>query len=40
MQGWVEIDLEDLQSTAFELASTFLEIENLIDNTLLKFKKV
>jgi hypothetical protein len=39
MQGWLKIDVENLQDEVLGLANNFLEIEHLIDNTLIKFKK-
>lgn len=38
MEGWVKVDLNNFQNEIVELANNFLEIENLIDNTLTHFK--
>ena len=38
MEGWLKIDLENLQDEILELANNFLEIEYLIDDTLAHFK--
>ena len=38
IEGWKKIDIENFQSDILELAYNFLEIEHLIDDTLLHFK--
>jgi hypothetical protein len=38
MEGWLEIDLENFQDAILKLANGFLEIEQLVDKTLVKFK--
>jgi hypothetical protein len=38
MEGWSKIDLEDFQDEILELANNFLEIEQLVDKTLVEFK--
>lgn len=38
MEGWIKIDLENFQDDIFKLANNFLEIDHLIDNTLVSFK--
>jgi hypothetical protein len=40
MEGWLKIDLENFQDEILELANCFLEIEHIVDNTLIKFRKV
>lgn len=39
MQGWIKPDQNDLSNDVLILASNFLAIEHLVDDTLLKFKK-
>lgn len=39
MEGWLAIDVEDFQDEILELANNFLEIGQLVDETLLRFKK-
>lgn len=39
MEGWVELENEKVQEKFLQLANNFLEIENLIDKTLVDFKK-
>ena len=39
MEGWLEIDLEDFQDIILGLANNFLEIEQLVDETLVEFKQ-
>jgi len=39
MQGWIKLDQNDLSNDVLILASNFLAIEHLVDDTLLKFKK-
>ena len=39
MEGWLEIDLEDFEDEILGLANNFLEIEQLIDKTLVEFKR-
>jgi len=39
MEGWEYFEDENLESIVLKLASNFLEIENLIDNTLAKFRR-
>ncbi|TPG44098.1 hypothetical protein [Flavobacterium pectinovorum] len=39
MQGWIEFDNEKAQEDILHLANNFLEIENIIDKTLIEFKK-
>ncbi|MCW3083495.1 MAG: hypothetical protein JWP12_861 [Bacteroidetes bacterium] len=38
MEGWLKIDLENFQDDILKLANGFLEIEHLVDNTLVRFK--
>lgn len=38
MEGWVKLDLETFQDEVLKMAYNFLEIENLINKTLEKFK--
>lgn len=38
MEGWIKLDLKNLQEEVLKLANNFLEIEHLIDNTLNLFK--
>jgi len=38
MEGWIQLDLENLQEEVLKLANNFLEIEHLVDDTLDKFK--
>jgi hypothetical protein len=38
MEGWVKLDLETFQDEILKMAYNFLEIENLIDKTLERFK--
>jgi len=38
MEGWTKIDSETFQNDIFKLANDFLEIEYLIDDTLIRFK--
>lgn len=37
MEGWIKVDLADFQKEIVALANNFLEIEHLVDNTLLHF---
>jgi hypothetical protein len=39
MEGWIEFDNENAQEDILQLANNFLEIENIIDQTLVEFKK-
>lgn len=39
MEGWIEFDNEKAQEDILQLANNFLEIENIIDQTLVEFKK-
>lgn len=39
MEGWIKPDQNNLQHEVLSLANNFLEIEHLVDDTLLKFKK-
>lgn len=39
MEGWIKLDLENLEKDILKLARNFLEIEHLIDHTLNPFKK-
>jgi hypothetical protein len=39
MEGWIEFDNENAQEDILQLANNFLEIENIIDETLVEFKK-
>ena len=39
MEGWLEIDVEDCQDVVLGLANNFLEIEQLVDETLVEFKR-
>jgi hypothetical protein len=39
MEGWKEFKLEDLQEIVCELAHNFLDISDLIESTLLEFRK-
>jgi hypothetical protein len=39
MEGWIAIDLQNFKNEIVSLASNFLEIEGLVDETLIKFKK-
>ena len=39
MEGWLKMDMENLQSEIVKLANNFLEIEHLVDETLAHFKK-
>lgn len=39
MEGWVDLDNESIQKDILKLATNFLAIEHLIENTLLEFKK-
>ena len=39
MEGWINFNQETLENDISKLANQFLEIEHLIDETLLKFKK-
>lgn len=39
MEGWVELKNEKVEEKILQLANNFLEIENLIDKTLVEFKK-
>ncbi|MEO5943008.1 MAG: hypothetical protein ABIP30_01525 [Ferruginibacter sp.] len=39
MEGWEKLDLINLENTIVKLASNFLEIEFLVEDTLQKFKK-
>ena len=38
MEGWTEFEEKNLEKIILRLANNFLEIENLIDNTLKKFE--
>ncbi|MDX2173124.1 MAG: hypothetical protein SFY56_08395 [Bacteroidota bacterium] len=38
MQGWIYITLESFEEKTIELTTNFLEITNLVDTTLAKFK--
>jgi hypothetical protein len=38
MEGWIKLDLENIEKDILELANNFLTIEHLIDETLLQFK--
>lgn len=37
MEGWIKLDLENLQKGVLKLANNFLTIEHLVDDTLDKF---
>lgn len=39
MEGWLQLNPIDFGDDILELANNFLEIEHLVDTTLLKFKK-
>jgi len=39
MEGWVAIDLENFKDQVMGLANNFLEIEGLVDEALVRFKK-
>ena len=39
MEGWVELENDKVEEKILQLANNFLEIENLIDTTLVEFKK-
>ena len=39
IEGWVKMDMENLQDVILKLANNFLEIEHLVDETLAHFKK-
>ena len=39
MEGWLKFEEENLEKELLKLSNQFLEIEHLIDETLLKFKK-
>jgi hypothetical protein len=39
MEGWIPLNKEKLEKDILELANNFLEIEHLVDETLLEFKK-
>lgn len=38
MEGWIKLDLENIEKDILELANNFLTIEHLIDETLVQFK--
>ncbi|MEI9944432.1 MAG: hypothetical protein WDN26_09475 [Chitinophagaceae bacterium] len=38
-EGWIKINPENFQKEILKLVNNFLEIDQLIDNTLFKFKK-
>lgn len=38
MEGWLKIDIENFHNDILELANNFLEIECLVDNTLVYFR--
>lgn len=38
MEGWIKIDSESFQDDILKLANSFLEIDHLIDHTLVKFE--
>ena len=38
MEGWVNFEVDSIESKVAKLANDFLEIENLIDATLAKFE--
>jgi hypothetical protein len=38
MEGWIELNLENFQEEVLRITNNFLEIEYLIDDTLLQFK--
>lgn len=40
MEGWIKLDLENLQEEVLKLANNFLEVEHLVDDTLNQFKLV
>lgn len=40
MEGWIKLDLENLQEEVLKLANNFLAIEHLVDDTLNQFKPV
>jgi len=39
MEGWVTIDLENFEDQIMALANNFLEIQGLVDETLVRFEK-
>ncbi len=38
MEGWIKVDLDNFENEVVELANNFIEIEHLVDDTLLHFK--
>ncbi|PIF33901.1 hypothetical protein CLU81_4529 [Flavobacterium sp. 9] len=40
MEGWIKLDLENLQEEVLKLANNFLKVEHLVDDTLNQFKSV
>jgi hypothetical protein len=38
MEGWLKVDLDNFQNEIVELANNFIEVENLVDDTLAHFK--
>ncbi|MRX70303.1 hypothetical protein SAMN06265349_101693 [Flavobacterium resistens] len=40
MEGWIRLDLENYQAEILKICDNFLEIEHIIDDTLLQFKSM
>ncbi|MTH14471.1 hypothetical protein [Flavobacterium sp. LC2016-01] len=40
MEGWIELDSENYQKEILKICDSFLEIDYLIDDTLLQFKSI